>query len=209
MEFCKIFVIFNVVFFMFNSAAFSQKDTLAVQNKTANWELYSNGGFGKYFSTKKPIKLSESGNIYFFQLQLNYKYNYFTRLTFDQYSLFYSGKTTINGLAIQIKDKPQTTNLDIDFGYAISVSKKVSSFAYLGIGRAVVQVPNIKYDNSSGLDIFNVKKPFLSLRGGIGGDYEFSKLFIAYVDLQYLTLPLSNHPLNGIGVQIGFKTKLY
>jgi hypothetical protein len=209
----KTIVLFVYFFNGNNPVSFCQKATETMQKNIKPFVLYSNGGYGKYFSTDKPIQLSQSGNIYFFQLQVNYKQNYFARLAFDQYSIDYSDNAIINGLAYKIKDKAQTTNLGVDFGYTVHLSKKISSFAYLGIGRAVMQVPTIRYDTATGVDISIVKKPFLALRGGAGCEYKFDELFILYVDMQYLTIPfkttINNKQLSGASFQIGFKTKLF
>jgi hypothetical protein len=209
----KTIVLFIYFFNGNNIVSFCQKTAETMQKNIKPFVLYSNGGYGKYFSTDKPIRLSQSGNIYFFQLQVNYKQNYFARLAFDQYSIDYSDNAIINGLAYKIKDKAQTTNLGVDVGYTVHLSKKISSFAYLGIGRAVMQVPTIGYDTATGLDISIVKKPFLALRGGAGCEYKFDELFILYVDMQYLTIPLkiavNSKQLSGASFQMGFKTKLF
>jgi Outer membrane protein beta-barrel domain len=209
----KTIVLFIYFFNGNNPVSFCQKATETTQKSFKPFVFYSNGGYGKYFTTDKPIQLSNSGNIYFFQLQVNYKQNYFARFAFDQYSIDYSDNAIINGLLYKIKNKTQTTNVGMDLGYTVRLSKKVSSFAYLGIGRAVMHVPTIHYDTATGVDISLVKKPFLSLRGGVGCEYKFDELFILYVDMQYLTIPfkaaINNKQLSGASFQIGFKTKLF
>jgi opacity protein-like surface antigen len=193
--------------------AFCQTKNQIIQNNPKRFEYYFNGGFGLYFPTQESAILENNGPIYSFQFQVNYKHNYFTRLAFDQYNVGYNDDVNINGLNVKINDKVQILNVGFDYGYTFNLSKKFSPFAYIGIGYASVEVPMVKYDfNSKVVDISNTRNPFLSLRGGVGGEYEFNKYFIVFTELQYLSIPfktdISNKELNGISFQIGFKTPL-
>jgi opacity protein-like surface antigen len=193
--------------------AFCQDKNQVVQKNPKRFEYYFNGGFGLYFPTQKSAVLENNGPIYSFQVQINYKQNYFTRIAFDQYNVGYNDDIEINGLKIKINDKVQILNSGIDYGYTFHLFKKFAPFAYVGVGYASMEVPKISYDISAKtIDITNTRNPFLSLRGGVGGEYEFSKFFIVFAEFQYLSIPfktdISNKELNGISFQIGFKTPL-
>jgi opacity protein-like surface antigen len=195
----KMGLVFSIIFFGDCLSSFSQRNIETVEEKDKKSELYSNGGYGKYFSLDKETKTGQGGNVYFFQIQINYKKNYFTRLAFDQYSMAFTEKINKNGLKFSINDKIQTTNLGIDIGYTFPLSKKVSPYIYVGAGGANMQVPVLQYDSTIAMaGISLAKKPFLSLRGGAGCDYEFTKMFIAFLEMQYLSIPF----------KIGFKTLL-
>jgi opacity protein-like surface antigen len=192
---------------------FSQTDNQVIQKNPKRFEYYFNGGFGLYFPTQESAVLANNGPIYSFQFQVNYKHNYFTRLAFDQYNIGYADEAILNGLNVKIDDKVQTLNVGLDYGYTFHLSKRFSPFAYIGLGYASVEVPIIKYDISTKTtEISNTRNPFLSIRGGVGGEYEFNKFFIVFAELQYLSIPfktdISNKELNGISFQIGFKTPL-
>jgi hypothetical protein len=205
--------IFFTLLLLKTDFVFCQTKNQIIQKNPKRFEYYFNGGFGIYFPTQESAILANNGPIYSFQIQVNYKHNYFTRLAFDQYNVGYNDDFNINGLNFKINDKVQTLNMGFDYGYTFHLFKKFSPFAYVGIGYASMEVPNVKYDISAKvLDISNTRNPFLSLRGGIGGEYEFNKFFIVFTELQYLSIPfktdLSNKELNGVSFQIGFKTPL-
>jgi opacity protein-like surface antigen len=186
-------------------------DTLV--NKMKHFELFSNGGYGQYFPLDRQLAFSQSSSVYFFQLQIQYKQHYFARLAFDQYSINYKENTQLNGLDFKINNKVQAVNFGIDFGYAFNVSKRISPFAYIGAGRVALQLPTIQYDKNTMLvDVSIAKQAFLSLRGGLGCEYEFNKYFIAFLETQYISIPLkkeiSSKQLNGMSFIIGFKTRL-
>lgn len=195
------------------SIAFCQTENQIIQKNPKRFEYYFNGGFGLFFPTQESAILENNGPIYSFQFQVNYKHNYFTRLAFDQYNIGYNDDVNIKGLNIKINDKVQTLNMGFDYGYTFNLGKNFSPFAYVGIGYASMEVPTVKYDISTKvIDISNSRNPFLSLRGGVGGEYEFNKYFIVFAEFQYLSIPfktdISNKELNGISFQIGFKTPL-
>lgn len=202
-----------MLLFMKIGFVYCQTASQIIQKNPKRFEFYFNGGFGLYFPTQESALLTNNGPIYSFQIQANFKDNYFSRLAFDQYNIGYNDIININGINININDKVQTLNIGSDYGYTFHLSKKFSPFAYVGIGYASMEVPDVKYDiTSKVLDISNIRNSFLSLRGGVGGEYEFNKFLIVFTDLQYLSIPfktdISNKELNGISFQIGFKTPL-
>lgn len=202
-----------VFLFMKTSIVFCQNDNQIIQKNPKRFEYYFNGGFGLYFPTQASTVLARDGPVYSFQIQANYKHNYFTRLGFDQYNVGYVDNLNVDGINVSINDKVQTLNIGFDYGYTFHLSKKFSPFAYVGVGYASMEVPNVKYNlTSKAIDISNTRNPFLSLRGGVGGEFEFNKFFIVFTELQYLSIPfkteIRNKELNGISFQIGFKTPL-
>ncbi len=202
-----------MLLFMKTSIVFCQNDNKIIQKNPKRFEYYFNGGFGLYFPTQESAVLARDGPVYSFQIQVNYKHNYFTRLGFDQYNVGYVDDLNIDGINVKINDKVQTLNIGLDYGYTFHISKKFSPFAYVGVGYASMEVPNVQYNlNSKAIDISNTRNPFLSLRSGVGGEFEFNKFLIVFTEIQYLSIPfktdIRNKELNGISFQIGFKTPL-
>jgi opacity protein-like surface antigen len=191
----------------------AQQENKIIQTKPKRFEYYFNGAFGFYFPFNTTKTVASRGNVNTFQIQVNYKDYFFSRLCFDQYNVGYEDNVTINSLSTYIKDKVQTTYIGLDIGYTFHLGKMLSPFAYIGAGYTTMDVPTVSYDNiQNNLRIVTSTKSFLGLRGGIGAEYEFNKFFILYADAQYLSIPfktdLSNKDLNGISLQIGFKTPL-
>jgi opacity protein-like surface antigen len=191
----------------------AQQENKIVQTNPKRFEYYFNGAFGFYFPLNTASAVASRGNISTFQFQANDKDNFFSRLCFDQYNVGYEDNININGLNTYIKDKVQTTYIGVDIGYTFHLGEKLSPFTYIGAGFTSIDVPVVNYNNlQNNLRIVTSTKSFLGLRGGIGAEYEFNKFFILYLDAQYLSIPfktdLSNKQLNGVSIQIGFKTPL-
>lgn len=190
---------------LISSSAFSQNEN--------RFKFYFNGSFGIYLPSKAESALSKNGSVFTFQFQTNYKDNYFTRIYFDQSNLNYRDNVVINGLNASIDDYVQTNAYGLDIGYSLFETRKLSYFAYVGGGLATMHVPIIRYDQTiNTIESFKSNKNFLNLRGGVGVEYEFSKIFILYLETQYSSIPfktdVSNKQLNGITTLIGFKTPL-
>lgn len=190
---------------------FSSLNALA-QNEN-RFKYYFNGAFGAYLPVKAQDALSKRGSVYTFQFQTNFKDNYFARFFFDQNNISYKDVANISGVNVSIDDYVQTNTFGIDIGYSFFEKSKLSYFVYLGAGTASLRVPIIGYNEEDNTGrISKSSKSFLNLRGGIGIEYEFSRVFILYLDVQYTSIPfktdLSNKQLNGVTPIIGFKTPL-
>lgn len=206
-------ILLFILLLLEGNSVLCQTENQIIQKNPKRFEYYFNGGFGLYFPTEVSTLLAKYGPVYSFQAQINYKHNYFTRFAFDQYNIGYSDNALINGQAFRISDKVQTLIIGFDFGYTFHATKRFSPFIYSGLGYASMDVPTVNYEKTtSAIEISSTQKPFLSLRGGMGGEYEFNKYLIVFAELQYLTIPfktdISNKQLNGVSLQIGFKTPL-
>jgi Outer membrane protein beta-barrel domain len=184
-----------------------------IPKKTTPFEYYFNSGFGFYFPTNGQALLAKSGTVYSFQVQVNYKKRFFTRFEFDQYRINYTDNFKVNGQNMTINDKVEALNIGFDFGYTRQLSKRFSTYGYIGAGDAAIQVPTIRYNmTATNIDISTSEKNFLSFRGGLGGEFEINKVFIVFGELQYLSIPfkteISDQQLNGVSCIIGFKTPL-
>ncbi len=183
-------------------------------NKPKRFEYYFNGAFGLYFPfTTNTKAVANRGFVNTFQFQVNYKNNLFSRFFFDQYSVGYDENVLQNSTTLNVNQKVQTTSLGLDFGYTFDY-KKFSPYAYMGAGVALMDVPTVEnLPTSNTINVGTSNKNFLGLRAGIGADFNISKLFIIYAETQYLNIPfktdLSNKNLQGLSLQIGFKTPLY
>jgi hypothetical protein len=183
--------------------------SVIAQSKWKSISIYSNGGYGKSFSVNKATKNIDGGNIYFFQLQFEYQKKYFTRLTFDQYTMPYSETNNNNGLQYQINNKMQSTNIGLDIGLQSKQRSKMMGVAYAGTGLASMQMPKITYDSMTKFtNIFNTNKSCLFLRAGAGLEYGFNKYFIACLETQYVSVINTPANLNFLSFQIGFKSLL-
>jgi hypothetical protein len=184
-----------------------------ISQKMTPFEYYFNSGFGYYFPTNGRSLLAKSGAVYGFQVQVNYKKHFFMRLAFDQYRINYTDNLRVNGQNMTINDKVETLNIGFDFGYSGQLSKRFSTYGYMGAGNAAIQVPNLYYNAlTNSIDFSTSEKDFLSFRGGLGGEFQISKVFIIFGELQYLSIPfkteISDKQLNGVSCIIGFKTPL-
>jgi hypothetical protein len=183
----------------------------SLKKEIKRFEYYFNGGFGFYFPfATNTNALAKRGTVSTLQFQANYKGHYFSRFFFDQYNINYNDKASQNGIVTEIDQKVQTTALGLDFGYTFDV-KKFSPYAYIGAGLAMMDVPKIEnFPQTSMLKIGTSTNNFLILRAGVGADFVISKLFIIYAEAQYLNIPfktdLSDKSLQGLSIQLGFKT---
>ncbi|MFM7485491.1 MAG: hypothetical protein ACKO13_01090, partial [Cytophagales bacterium] len=98
-----------------------------------------------------------------------------------------------------------------DFGYAWQIGR-FSPCAYAGLGLALVNLPQITTTTGSRVQIDKPSIQTFAFRTGGGLDFEVTKNFILYLELQYLSIPdtnsLQQQPLNGISLQVGIKTPL-
>ena len=201
------------LFLVASLSSYSQNENSIFQSKPNRFKFYFNGSFGLYLPINAAKTLAKSGAVYTFQFQTNYKDNYFTRLFFDQYNVNYKDNFVINNLKFNIDDNVITNTLGLDLGYTFKESKKLSPFVYIGAGYASMRTPNIEYSPlQNTLNTFTESKSFITFRGGVGLEYEFSRYFVIYLETNYSTIPfktnLSDKPLNGIMTLIGFKTPL-
>jgi hypothetical protein len=184
-----------------------------ISKKMTPFEYFFNSGFGYYFPTNGQPLLAKSGAVYGFQVQVNYKKRFFVRLAFDQYRINYTDNLKVNGQNLTINDKVETLDIGFDFGYSTKLSKRFSTYGYMGAGNAAIQVPNLHYNApTNSIDFSTSEKDFLSFRGGWGGEFEISKVFIVFGELQYLSIPfrreIRDKHLDGVSCIIGFKTPL-
>ncbi|MFM8833202.1 MAG: outer membrane beta-barrel protein [Cytophagales bacterium] len=183
----------------------------AQNKKPSRFEYYFNGAVGAYYPTKGPKESDYNGNMFSFQLQINYKDRFFTRPFIDSYDIGYKSELVTQGITLAFNDRVQTLNLGGDFGYAWQIGR-FSPYAYTGLGLALVNLPQITTTTSSRVQIDKPSIQTFAFRTGGGLDFEVTKNFILYLELQYLSIPdtnsLQQQPLNGISLQVGIKTPL-
>jgi opacity protein-like surface antigen len=174
---------------------------------------YFNGGIGLYLPTSTHGALHETGFASSFQFQVDYKKHYFSRLYLDQYNIAFSTKLTDNdGSQLTLKGKVPTTMIGLDAGYNWHI-KKFSPYIFTGAGIAITDVPILEQISKPGNTTLTTQsQSALSFRGGVGVDYKISRFFILYFESQLLSFPITtqiyNGNLNGISLQVGFKTPL-
>ena len=181
------------------------------QDEVKKFSFSFNSGIGLYSPLIDNPKLASRGLLFSFQLQANYKTKYFSRLTFNQFSLDYKDSFKLNGLNIKMEDRLETLTLGIDLGYVFYQKNKFNSYAFLGTGVAAIYTLIIEYNNGN-TDLKISKQETLSslFNAGIGFEYKLHKLLIVSLESQYITIPLktdlSNKQFNGIISQLNFKT---
>ena len=174
---------------------------------------YFNGGIGLYIPTSTHGALSETGFASSFQFQVDYKKHFFTRLYLDQYNIsFLTDYTAQDGSSLDIKGKIPSTMIGLDIGYSLRI-KKFSPYAYAGAGIAITDIPYLEETSSSGnITLTSRSRSSLSFRTGVGIDYKINRFFILYFESQFLSFPISTQVydgnLNGVSLQVGFKTPL-
>jgi hypothetical protein len=212
----NVFVVISLIAIANLRVSAQENDSIyankVVQKSPRRFEYYFNGAFGFYFPTNAG-NLDSRGGINSVQFQVNYRDNFFSRLSFDLYNVGYTDNVNLNGINTFVQDKMQTTYIGLDLGYTGGIGKKLAWFAYGGVGLASMDVPLKEYNPATNtLRITTSTRNFLSYRGGAGFEYEFSRFFVVYIDAQYLSIQfktdLSNQQLNGYSLQIGFKTPL-
>ncbi len=202
-------LVFMALFLPKKTDLMAQIDSLKLKKFLGQVEIYTNSRIGNYYPIQTAENLSINSTFFYFQAKVKYKLNYFGRFTFDQYRLNYVdiGNNT------KIDYKLKILNFGLDAGYSFDINKKISLLTYIGLGYAMVDVPNVNYNTATKIvDISSIYKSFLTYRGGIGFDYKINKLIIISSDFQYLNIPLktnfNNKNLTGISYQIGIKTQL-
>jgi hypothetical protein len=206
-------IIFIAALILKSAVVLAQQETEATGHRSKIFKYYFNGAVGFYFPFGSVNALKQTGDVTAFQFEIDYKDNWFSRICFDQYDVGYEDRIQLNGLNTYINDKVSTMYIGLDIGYQFNKAKKLSGFLYGGGGFTSMNVPIARYDNvQNNLEITNSMKSFLGVRCGLGLAYTFSRIFILYSDIQYLTIPfkteLSNKQLKGVSLQIGFKTPL-
>lgn len=174
---------------------------------------YFNGGIGLYIPTSTHGALSETGFASSFQFQVDYKKHFFSRLYLDQYNIaFLTDYTARDGSSLSIKGKIPSTLIGLDIGYSFRI-KKFSPYAYAGTGIAITDIPFLEESSSSGnISLTSRSRSALSFRTGVGIDYKINRFFILYFESQFLSFPINTQVydgnLNGVSLQVGFKTPL-
>lgn len=174
---------------------------------------YFNGGIGLYIPTSTHGALSETGFSSSFQFQVDYKKHFFSRLYLDQYNIsFLTDYTAKDGSNLAIKGKIPSTLIGLDVGYSLHI-KKFSPYAYAGASIAMTDIPFLEETSSSGnITLTSRSRSSFSFRTGVGIDYKISRFFILYAESQFLSFPISTQVydgnLNGVSLQVGFKTPL-
>ncbi|MCA6381144.1 MAG: hypothetical protein IM606_12680 [Cytophagales bacterium] len=187
-------------------------NVVVAQNKTpSRFDYYFNGAVGIYYPTSGPEESDYAGNTFTFQFQVNYKDYFFTRIFVDSYDMGYKNELVTQGITLAFNDRVQAINLGGDFGYTRLVGR-FSPYAYLGLGLALVNLPQITTAIGSRVQIDKPSIQAFAFRAGGGFDFEITKNFILYSEVQYLSIPdlssLQHQPLNGISAQVGIKTPL-
>jgi hypothetical protein len=174
---------------------------------------YFNGGIGYYLPLSAGSFLSEKGTTSSFQFQVDYKNHLFGRFYFDQYNVAFHTKFMQNGGNTYINGKVQTTALGLDVGYSWHVHR-LSPYAYVGTGLAMTDVPFLQ-NNTPGTNdaiLTTESRSSLAFRAGVGMNYKINRFFIIYIEPQFLSFPIKTQVydgmLNGVSVQLGFKTPL-
>ncbi|MFM8739246.1 MAG: hypothetical protein ACKOC0_03485 [Cytophagales bacterium] len=124
----------------------------AQNKKPSRFEYYFNGAVGAYYPTKGPKESDYNGNMFSFQLQINYKDRFFTRPFIDSYDICYKSELVTQGITLAFNDRVQTLNLGGDFGYAWQIGR-FSPCAYAGLGLALVNLPQITTTTGSRVQI--------------------------------------------------------
>ncbi|MFM8913363.1 MAG: outer membrane protein [Flammeovirgaceae bacterium] len=187
------------------------RDSLSENKRQSKFEYYLNGAVGAYFPTSSPEGSDYFGRTFTFQLQINYKDRYFTRLFIDSYDIGYKTTLLTQGITLAFNDRVQLFNLGGDFGYAWSVHR-FSPYAYAGIGLALVNLPQVVSVNSTFVQVDKPTVQTLGVRAGAGFDFEISKTWIVFFESQFISIPdislQQRQPLNGFSLQFGIKTPL-
>jgi hypothetical protein len=197
----------------FHKKSMAQANMNGKRKQNTNFTFYSNSGFGLFVTSNNSKVLAGYGMNYNFQIQMNYKKQCFSRLQFDQYTLGYKTNLVSNGTNIQIGSKVNLSNVGIDFGNFINISKKITATPYAGIGFTVLTTPIAGYINSlNEIKFSSLTQSLLSWRYGASINYSYNRHLIIYTEIQYYSMPhktnIENKPLNGYGIQLGFKTPL-
>jgi opacity protein-like surface antigen len=205
----KIKITLCVLALLLTNAARSQSNT---EDRPRKMLYYFNGGIGIYIPTDTHGALSETGFANSFQFQIDYKKHFFSRLYFDQYNIaFHTLYTAGDGSSLFINGKVPSSVIGLDVGYRWHV-KRFSPYVYAGTGGAITDVPYLKENTSNDIEVTTGSHSSLAWRGGVGVTYKLSKMFILYIESQYVSFPITTQvysgSLDGMSLQIGFKTPL-
>ncbi|HEY9006062.1 MAG TPA: outer membrane beta-barrel protein [Ohtaekwangia sp.] len=208
----RISIMLSVIGLLFTCASQAQAQA-GVGEKSRKLLYYFNGGIGVYIPTATHSALGETGFASSFQFQIDYKKHLFGRLFFDQYNIaFHTRYTARDGANLYINGKIPSTMIGIESGYRWHI-KRFSPYVYGGLGIAITDVPFLQ-DSETSKDVVLTtdSQSALAFRSGIGITYKISKMFILYMESQYLSFPVTtqvyNGSLSGVSLQIGFKTPL-
>ncbi|HEY8934021.1 MAG TPA: outer membrane beta-barrel protein [Cyclobacteriaceae bacterium] len=208
----KIRIVLYVVALMFAGAAQAQS-SVSEGEKPRKLLYYFNGGVGVYIPTSTHGALSETGFASSFQFQVDYKKHFFGRVFFDQYNVsFHTRYTAQDGSNLFINGKVASSMIGMEPGYRWHL-KRFSPYIYTGLGIAITDLPYLKNtETSKDVELTTNSQSALAFRGGVGITYKISKMFILYMESQYLSFPITTQvydgSLNGVSIQIGFKTPL-
>jgi hypothetical protein len=198
--------------FIFHPVLAQEKES--VDKEPTRFEYYFNSGFGYYFPLNNNEFLGDRGASYSFNIQVNYKSNYFIQGYFDMSTINYKkDKIVVNGVVSSLDYKLNANNIGLDFGYTLPI-KSFSPYAYIGAGVTFMDTPFIKSGTDSGEIIFGTKtKCFPQFNAAIGIDYEITRYFVLFGEIQYsstfLKTSLDNQRLHGVSLLLGFKTPLW
>lgn len=189
----------------------AQNDTLK-NGKLKVMQWYFNGSFGYYLPLENPTALADRGGFAGFNFEGVFKRRGFFNVAFDQGSINFETNVQSNGIYLNYKSRLRTTYITANVGYGLN-SKKLQPYVYAGLGLATVDSPVLKIDNNTkSISFTSTNKNFFTYRLDVGIIYYLNKLFILYADVQYSSIPfktdLANKQLNGITLQLGFKTPL-
>jgi hypothetical protein len=190
----------------------AQQYNKSIGNKSSRFKYYFNGGVGYCLPGNGKDVLAKKGSYTSFSFQINYKENIFLRTFFDIVNINYEKATTVNNINTLIKDKLNANFIGLDSGYNKSIGKFTPAI-FIGGGLVTMDVPQLNFDVPNNSINFDTKrKRFFGFRTGLNLDYEINKLFILYIEGNFLSIPykteIDNQLLNGIVLQIGFKTPL-
>ncbi len=203
---------------MFFSKGFCQtgekeNDQTVVTKKPRRFEYYFNSGIGFYFPTGSSPFLTDKGEVYAFNLQLNYKGNYFSHLYMDSDVLKYRRENVpVNNTVATIDCKLNTVNIGLDLGYTFPI-KKLSPYVYGGAGVALIETPFLRGGSAPNeVTLGTEYKTFFQYRAAAGIDYELSRTYTVFLEAQYsgtaFKSAIDNRQLNGVSLMIGIRTPL-
>ncbi|WP_343672390.1 hypothetical protein [Chitinophaga sp.] len=199
-----VLIAFSLVVSLSSRAQFDYKEKKLL--------FYFNGGVGYYLPLTAQTTLSERGSASSFQFQVDYKAHLFGRFYFDQYSIAFHTKYTQNGFNTQLDGKVPTTAIGLDVGYGWHFHR-FSAYTYTGAGLAMTDIPVLRSEaGSSDAYLSSSSRSSMALRVGCGVNFKINRYFIPYFEAQYMSFPVRtqvyNGDLDGISLQVGFKTPL-
>lgn len=202
----------HIVFFLAGLSFVIPSRAQQPSTETRAMLYYFNGGAGSYFPLSARSSLSEVGAASSFQFQFDYKDHLFGRFIFDQYNVAFHTRFSQGAANININGKVPTTLLGLDAGYQYKL-KRFSPYAYIGVGLALTEIPFLESKPDNGDVILTTSsRSSLAVRAGLGVSYRINRFFILYLEPQFLTFPVRTQVydgmLNGMSIQVGFKTPL-